>query len=143
MVAALAAAACGGRTPTGGDGGEGGCDGEAPDCPWGTCLDGPVATCVDGNWSCPSPPDSCGASTVCGDTVCDATQYCQVSSGGPPPPPDAGPSVGYSCELLPSACLVNGPPTCACIEQQGGCGVYGQVVQCDDPGGVTIECAFP
>lgn len=151
--------ACGGTISTAGDAGgtdasgdvakdssgDAGCAGDPPYCPWGNCLDGPTATCVDGQWSCPPPPPSCGGSSVaCGNTICGPGQFCLVSGGGPPPPPDAGPSVGYTCQQIPGACMVNGPPTCGCIEQYAGCGTYGTVVQCTDPdGGVTLECAYP
>ena len=122
-----------------------GCAGDPPYCPWGNCLDGPTATCVDGQWSCPPPPPSCGGSSVaCGSMICPPGQFCLVAGGGPPPPPDAGPTVGYSCQPVPSACLVYGQPTCGCIEMYAGCGTYGTVVQCTDPdGGVTLECGYP
>ena len=126
---------------SGGD--AGGCSGEAYDCPWGSCLDGPIAQCVNGVWFCPAPPSDCGGSSfACGDKTCGPSEYCQVAGGGPPPPPDSGPAVGYSCLELPDACA--NARSCSCVQEWAGCGTYGTVVQCTQSGGaVTIECAFP
>ncbi len=144
-MSGVAAGDAGATADAGGGGdaqGDAGCAGEAFDCPWGGCLDGPLAQCFDGHWVCPPPPDHCGGTSVaCGDTVCTPDQYCQVASGGPPPLPDSGPTVGYACVPVPSGCANS--PTCVCIMQLGACN-GGQVVQCTDAnGGITLECAFP
>jgi hypothetical protein len=95
------------------------------------------AGCSCGSWTFEQcvAGDGSSAGFTCGNQVCGAGEYCQVTTPGIP-----GGQTGYGCRALPAACAAAGPAqACECLEKS----VCAMKCGTDALGHTTATCFAP